>query len=129
MTDKNTMNGHGFAAGDIETAISEITQIAARLPASTTVSELPPASAVPFDQKSHDLLLKSIDQVTANWVAELEHVRQNSKVVEPMVMERAAKVSADITALYLLGTAALAEAKRGDEVNAKLADGLDRLAE
>ena len=52
MTDKNTMNGHGFAAGDIETAINSITRIAAQLPASTTVSELPPASAVPFDQKS-----------------------------------------------------------------------------
>ena len=45
------------------------------------------------------------------------------------MLERAAKVKADITALYLLGNAALAEAKRGDDVNAKLAHELDKLTE
>jgi len=43
------------------------------------------------------------------------------------VLERAAKVRTDITALYLLGAAAQAEAKRGDEVNARLTDELDKL--
>ena len=88
----------------------------------------PPPSALPFDQQAHELMLKGIDQVAADWVRELEHVRDNSKQVEQLVMERAAKVKADITALYLLGSAALAEAKRGDDVNAKLANELDKLA-
>ena len=64
-------------------------------------------------------MIKGIDQVATEWVGELEHVRNNSKKVEQLVLERAAKVKADITALYLLGSAALAEAKRGDEVNAQ----------
>ena len=62
-------------------------------------------------------MIKGIDQVATEWVGELEHVRDNSKKVEQLVLERAAKVKADITALYLLGSAALAEAKRGDDVN------------
>ena len=45
------------------------------------------------------------------------------------MLERAAKVKADITALYLLGSAALAEAKRGDDVNVRLVSELDKLAE
>ena len=94
----------------------------------TTALELPEPSIIPFDQKAHDLLQKSIDQVASDWVSELEHVRKNSKIVEQLVMERAAKVKADITQLYLLGSAAVAEAKRGDDVNARLADELDRMA-
>jgi hypothetical protein len=96
---------------------------------STPALELPPASARPFDQKAHDLMLQSIDQVAADWISELAHVRQNSEQVEQLVLQRAAKVKADITALYLLGNAAMAEARRGDNVNAKLADELDKLAE
>jgi hypothetical protein len=74
-------------------------------------------------------MIKGIDQVATDWVAELEHARQNSKRVEQLVIERAAKVKNDITALYLLGSAALAEAKRGDDINAKLTTELDKLSE
>lgn len=120
----------------IETHLKELNEIE-RLAAqeapgkriATTVQEHVKPSAMPFDQKAHDLLLKSIDQVASDWVAELEHVRDNSKQVEELVLQRAAKVKADITALYLLGNAALAEAKRGDDVNQRLADELERLAE
>jgi hypothetical protein len=96
---------------------------------STQVREPLQPSEQPFDQKAHDLLIRSIDQVATDWVSELEHVRGNSKKIEQLVMERAAKVKADITALYLLGSAALAEAKRGDDVNHRLADELDKLSE
>jgi hypothetical protein len=115
------MNGHD----DLETAISEMAQISAR--AGTAVSELPPPSALPLDQKTHDLLLKSVDQITADWVDQLMAVRKHSQQIEQRVLERAGKVKADLTVLFLLGGAARAEAKRGDEVNAKLADELDKL--
>jgi hypothetical protein len=98
-------------------------------PPSPVADERPPPSIDPFDQQAHDMLLRSIDQVASDWVAELDHVRKNSEAVEQLVMQRAAKVKADITALYLLGHAALAEAKRGDDVNAKLTGELEKLAE
>ncbi|RXG91552.1 hypothetical protein EAS62_24030 [Bradyrhizobium zhanjiangense] len=103
-------------------------RIAAREPV-TVVQETLAASDLPFDQKAHDLLIRGIDQVATDWVHELEHTRENSKRVEQMVLERATKVKADITALYLLGSAALAEARRGDDINERLAAELDKLAE
>jgi hypothetical protein len=108
--------------------LGERERIAARRESVRVVESLSP-SAVPFDQKAHDLMIKGIDQVATDWVAELEHARQNSKRVEQLVIERAAKVKNDITALYLLGSAALAEAKRGDDINAKLTTELDKLSE
>ncbi len=110
-------------------AVRDIQRIAAREHPSIQVQELLPPSALPFDQKAHDLMIRGIDQVATDWVGELEHARENSKKVEQLVLERAAKVKADITALYLLGSAALAEAKRGDGVNERLSAELDRLAE
>ena len=118
---------------DLDETAEEVRRLAATVrdpTASILVQEpVPSLGGKPFDQKAHDLLLKSIDQVTTDWITELEHVRENSKKVEQLVMERAAKVKADITALYLLGSAALAEAKRGDDVNERLASELDKLAE
>ena len=96
--------------------------------ASITAHE-PVSSITPFDQQAHDLLLKSIDQVATDWVGELTHIRKNSEEVEKLVLKRASKVKSDITALYLLGSAAMAEARRGDEINTQLANELDRLAE
>jgi hypothetical protein len=111
-----------------ETARRDLERLAAREPSIQVQESLPP-SALPFDQKAHDLMIRGIDQVAADWVGELVHARENSKKVEQLVLERAAKVKADITALYLLGSAALAEAKRGDDVNDRLATELDRLAD
>jgi hypothetical protein len=62
-------------------------------------------------------------------VTELTHERRNSEEIEKLVLQRASKVKVDITTLYLLGNAALAEAKRGQEVNSKLAGKLDKLIE
>jgi hypothetical protein len=90
-------------------------------------TEAPPT--IPFTQHEHDLLLKTIDQVAGNWVDELKHVRLNSEQVEQLVLERAAKVKADLTMLFLLGNAVRAEAQRGEEVNAKLAGELEKLTE
>jgi hypothetical protein len=85
--------------------------------------------AVPFSQRDHDLLLESIDHVSTDWTGQLALVRKNSEAVEALVLQRAAKVKADITALYLLGHAAMQEARRGEQINAKLAMELEKLAE
>jgi hypothetical protein len=106
----------------------DLQRLAAREPSIKVEESLPP-SPLPFDQQAHDLMIKGIDQVATDWVSELEHTRQNSKRVEQLVIERAAKVKSDITALYLLGSAALAEAKRGDDVNDRLTAELDKLSE
>jgi hypothetical protein len=123
------MNGSTRQAQDLDALAARNKQRIDVLSASPQVLEHPAPSSRPFDQKAHNLLLQSIDQVAADWVSELSHVRHNAEQVEALVLQHATKVKADITALYLLGHAALAEAKRGDEVNAKLADELDRLAE
>jgi hypothetical protein len=123
MTEAN-MNGKSSAFDEL----NELERLAA--PMGECVHEAAGLSSTrPFDQKAHDLLLQSIDQVADDWVTELTHVRRNSEEIEKLVLQRASKVKVDITALYLLGNAALAEAKRGEEVNSKLAGELDRLIE
>lgn len=126
------INGNDKHPLDLDAAAEqvrrEMQQLAAREPSIRVQESLTP-SATPFDQTAHDLMIKGVDQVANDWVNELAHVRENSKKVEQLVLERAAKVKADITALYLLGNAALAEAKRGDDVNERLAGELDKLAE
>jgi hypothetical protein len=119
---------NGSQAVDLDEAVRDLARLAVRDPSITVQESLPP-SALPFDQKAHDLMIKSIDQVATDWIGELEHTRENSKKVEQLVLERAAKVKSDITALYLLGNAALAEARRGDDVNERLAGELDKLSE
>ncbi|MBO4222001.1 hypothetical protein [Bradyrhizobium neotropicale] len=102
------------------------------LAASQQATETPleqPKAPPPFGQREHDLLLGSIDHVAHDWVDQLQQVRRNSESVEQLVLARAAKVKADITQLYLLGSAAMAEATRGEQVNLKLAEELQKMTE
>jgi hypothetical protein len=122
------INGERFIQELDELAAARV-QAAADREYGTQIREDLKPSATPFAQQQHDLLLKSVDQVASDWVSELEHVRHNSEQVEQLVLKRAAKVKSDLTMLFLLGQAAVAEAKRGDEVSAKLADELAKLAE
>jgi hypothetical protein len=112
-----------------ELGARDAARVAAREPSAVVQEIVDTTAPVPFGQQEHDLLLRSIDHVATDWVNQLERVRQNSQRVEQLVLERAAKVKTDITQLYLLGAAALAEAKRGDDVNTKLASELNKLAE
>jgi hypothetical protein len=83
----------------------------------------------PFAQVGHDLLLESVDAIAASWVDQLKTVRQNSERLEQLVLERIGKVKNDITQLYVLGSAVVSEAKRGNEINNKLVSEIDKLAE
>jgi hypothetical protein len=85
--------------------------------------------AAPFSQREHELLLKSVDHVANDWVTQLQQVRHNSEALEQMVLQRASKLKADLTQLFLLGGAVVCEAKRGSDVNAKLTDEIEKLTE
>ena len=115
------MNGHPT---DLDQVIAEIKSLAATSP---RVREIETPSRTPFEQQAHDLLLRSIEKVASDWVHQLTRVRENSERVEELVLRRVSAVKAHITALYVLGNAAMAEAQRSDSVNEKLASELDRL--
>ena len=126
MTETNGFQG----PRDMDETVRDIQRLAAQQSHEPMrLHERLPPSATPFDQQAHDLMIKGVDQVATDWVEELARVRDNSSKVEQLVLERAAKVKNDITALYLLGSAVLAEAKRGDDVNARLASELEKLGE
>ena len=123
MTD--LMNGYCHPT-DLEQVIADIKQLAASSHTAPSLRVQKP-SQTPFEQQAHDLLLRSIDQVATDWVQQLTHVRENSERVEQLVLQRVSAVKAQITALYVLGNAAMSEARRGDDVNEKLATELDKL--
>jgi len=120
-------NGNGHALiEDIKTLAGQIERDHA------TPNEMTVIAAVrnigpPFEQKSHTLMLESVDKIILQWVAELNTVRENTKIVEQMVMTQAAKVKAEVTKLHLLGVQAMKEAQRGNEVALHLADELDTM--
>ncbi|WP_166294372.1 hypothetical protein [Bradyrhizobium sp. 2S1] len=129
MTEMNGVQ-HDPSEETAELMQRDLERLAARADEpSIRVQELVKAKIQPFDQQSHDQMIKSVDQLATDWVSQLEHSRQNNKAVEQLVLERAAKLRHDITVLHVLGAAARAEAARGDEVNSKLAQEIDKLGE
>jgi arginine decarboxylase-like protein len=119
------MNANGKTTAAIDMDV-EIRRLAAdhRLPP----LELP-ASAIPFEQKTHDLMHQNIDQVCADWIRQLQEMRKNSERLENMVLEQATRSKHNITQLYELGKTAAAEAQRGEEVNQKLMREIETLHE
>jgi hypothetical protein len=123
MTD---LNGHRFDENDATSVADEIRAMAAQIK-SATVSERVNDGSEPFEQKSHDLMLASVDKITQAWVDEMVALRENSKHIEQMVLEQAAKVKAEMTRLHLLGVQAMRETQRGHEVLQHLGDELDSM--
>lgn len=81
----------------------------------------------PFEQKSHDLLLASIDQVAQHFVEQLEQLRVNTRSVEQMVLEACAKARDDVTRLHLAGVGVTREVERGNGVCERIADEVDKI--
>jgi hypothetical protein len=132
MPEMQTMNG--VSAADTEDySERDAARIAAREPLPLATADpvgfdLDPVVQV-FGQKEHDLLIASIDHIAHDWTEQLGTVREHSKSVEQLVLERAAKVKADITALYLLGNAVVQEVKHGEAFNDKVGRELEKLIE
>lgn len=80
-----------------------------------------------FEQDSHTLMIKSLDLVAQQWVEQLQHIRDNTKQLEQMVLSTLGRAKHDVTELHLLGAQVLKEVERGDEICTQLADKIDRL--
>ena len=115
-------NGHDIGAIDDIKAMAD--QIREK---SVSVVDRVSDDGVPFDQKTHTLMMESVDRITQQWVGELNNVRDNSKAVEQMVIAQAARAKDELTKLHLLGVQAMKEAARGQEVVRHLGDELDAM--
>lgn len=115
-----------------ETDIAELAELASRdarrlSSRSISVIEKVNEHLPPFEQKSHDLLLKSIDQVADHWIEQLEQLRDNTKAIERMVLEVCAKAKDDVTRLHLAGAGVVREVNRGQGICQNIADEVDRI--
>ena len=75
----------------------------------------------------HQLLKESIDKIAGAWVSELTTLRSNASLLEQQVMTCVTKAKADITALHDLGVQVAEEARRGQELCAKLSAGVEQI--
>jgi len=114
---------------DLDDIAAEIKQLVAAEQPSPRVQEIEPISETPFEQQSHSLLQKSVDQIASDWIHQLKLARENSLSLEQLVLQRVTATKAHITALYMLGNAAMAEARRASAVNEQLARELDKLVD
>jgi hypothetical protein len=117
-------NGHETTI-DVTTVEDEIARI--REKSVAVVDRVPDEGGVPFDQKTHTLMMESVDRITQQWVGELNNVRDNSKVIEQMVIAQAAKTKDELTKLHLLGAQAMREAQRGHELLQHLGNEIDNM--
>ena len=108
-------NGHDIHTETTVEDIKEIAEDRIREQSVAVVDRVGDAGT-PFEQKTHTLMIESVDRITQQWVDELNNVRNNSKVIEQMVIEQSAKVKDGLTKLHLLGVQAMREAQRGHEV-------------
>jgi hypothetical protein len=122
------MNGFHHA-DNLDDIAAEIKQLVAAEQPSPRVQEIEPISETPFEQQSHSLLQKSVDQIASDWIHQLKLARENSLSLEQLVLQRVTATKAHITALYMLGNAAMAEARRASAVNEQLARELDKLVD
>jgi hypothetical protein len=122
-------NGHGFSLPPAtnDDTIEDIKALAAKIPESLSVIERMPDSATPFEQKTHTLMLESVDKITQQWVDEMISLRDNTKIIEQMVIEQATKVKNELTRLHMLGVQAMRETQRGHQVIQQLGEELDAM--
>ena len=75
----------------------------------------------------HQLLKESIDKIAGQWVAELTTLRNNANLLEQQVLTCVAKAKDDITRLHDLGVQVAEEARRGQELCAKLSASVEQI--
>ena len=124
------MNGHstGFSNGN-QVTVEEIKAAAAQLHDHqlTVIERVVADGSLPFEQKSHDLMIRSVDKIAQEWLTELRRVRDNTAILESMVLEQVTTVKNALTKLHLLGAQTMREAERGHDVIGQLADELDAM--
>jgi hypothetical protein len=78
------------------------------------------ASGKPFGQAEHDTIQKTLDVIATDWIKQLQLVRKHCEQLEQHVIARTARIKQDITQLFLLGSGAQQEARRGVDVTDRL---------
>jgi len=131
MTEDNKMaqqaNGRDH---DMSSLIDEIKEVASQIPdreQARPLMERVKDGGAPFEQKSHTLMLESVDRITQQWVGELVTIREANQAIEQMVIEQSAVVKDSITKLHLLGMQAMKEAQRGRDFHTQLGNQLDEM--
>jgi hypothetical protein len=123
-------NGHDHditaKTATLDDTIADIKSLAQQIP-NTVVERVPENGRLPFDQRTHDLMIESVDRITTQWIDELVALRKNSEIIEQMVIEQATKVKGELTKLHLLGAQAMREAQRGHDVLQRLGEELDAM--
>jgi hypothetical protein len=123
-------NGYDALKTFEQATIEDITELAGRIRAEKSmevVERVADDGLPPFDQKAHDLMIASVDKIAQQWISELNHVRDNTKVLEQMVIEQVTVVKNALTKLHLLGAQTMREAERGHEVVGQLGDELEAM--
>jgi hypothetical protein len=83
----------------------------------------------PLEEQSHLAMHAMVDKLVDQWVAEFARTREQTVVLEQMVISQAAKVKNEITRMHLLGIQTMREAEHAHEVNQHIADELDSMME
>ena len=125
-------NGHDTTATALsaeDDVANDIRELAQRIQQPISVLERVRDPDASFEQKTHTLMLESVDKITQAWVEELLALRRNSEGIEQMVVEQAAKVKSEMTKLHLLGVQAMREAQRGQDVLQHLGEEISTMVE
>jgi hypothetical protein len=67
-----------------------------------------------------DLLLRSVDKVTTNWIIALQETRRHSEITETMLVQHASRVKGDIETLFTLASISIGDAKRTHDADAQI---------
>jgi hypothetical protein len=131
MTEDNKMpqhaNGHDH---EMSTLLDDIAAVASQIPDREQAKPLVERvrnDGAPFEQKSHTMMLESVDRITQQWIGELVTIREANQAIEQMVIEQSALLKDAITKLHLLGMQAMKEAQRGRDFHTQLGNQLDEL--
>lgn len=123
-------NGHSnYEPVDLEAeaAIEGLKEVASQAAKLSVIERAPDEGTTPFEQKTHDLMLQSVDRIAHQWVEELKRFRDNTVGIEKLVIEHAGKAKDELTRLHLLGVKAMGEARRGHEVLSRLGDEIESM--
>jgi hypothetical protein len=127
-------NGHGVELQEQQPvdaeaeAIEDIRNLASQVGSLRTAGiERVPDYGAAFEQRTHTLMLESIDKIAQQWIAELNHWRTATQTLEQMVVDQVTRVKDEITKLHLLGAQTMTEARRGQEISQRLTSELDAM--
>lgn len=80
-------------------------------------------------ERMHELLNASIEKIATGWIDQLVALRKNTEQLEGLLIAHVSATKANISRLHELGEQVAAEAERGRQVCAQLAEGIEQLTQ